>query len=63
MTMSLMTTLVALALFATVASLAWGIISMAHGGTYDASHSAKLMTGRVVFQGIAILLLLMALLA
>ena len=61
--MNFMTTLVVLALFATVASLAWGIVSMAHGGAYDAGHSAKLMTGRVVFQGIAILLLLAALFA
>lgn len=61
--MTMMTSLVVLALFATVASFAWGIISMAHGGTYDADHSAKLMRGRVVFQGIAILLLLAALFA
>jgi hypothetical protein len=61
--MNLMTTLVVLALFATVASFAWGIISMAHGGKYDADHSAKLMNGRVLFQGIAILLLLSALFA
>lgn len=61
--MNLISTLVILALFATIASLAWGITSMAHGGAYDESHSAKLMNGRLIFQGIAILLMLAALLA
>jgi len=61
--MNILTTLVFLALIATVASFAWGIISMAHGGNYDADHSARLMNGRVIFQGIAILLLLTALFA
>lgn len=55
--------LIVMALLATVVSLAWGIGSMAHGGKYDAEHSQPLMTSRVVFQGIAFLLLLMALLA
>ncbi len=61
--MNLITTLVILALVATVASLAWGITSMVHGGAYDENHSAKLMNGRVLFQGIAILLILLALFA
>ncbi len=61
--MNLMTSLVILALLATIASFVWGITSMAHGGDYDEGHSAKLMNGRVIFQGIAILLMLVALLA
>lgn len=61
--MSTMTVVIVLALLATVASLAWGIGSMAHGGDYDARHSTQLMTSRIVFQGIAVLLLIMALLA
>lgn len=61
--MNLITSLVLVALFATVVSLIWGITSMAHGGVYDEEHSAKLMNGRVVFQGIAILLILVALFA
>ncbi|MFV1997940.1 MAG: twin transmembrane helix small protein [Acidiferrobacterales bacterium] len=60
--MNLITSLVILALLATVVSLVWGITSMAHGGAYDEDHSAKLMNGRVIFQGIAILLILVALL-
>jgi len=52
-----------MALFAAVASFAWGIGSMAHGGAYDSEHSTRLMTERIVFQGIAILLLMAALLA
>jgi len=58
--MDLITALVILALFATVASLAWGITSMAHGGAYDENHSAKMMSSRVMFQGIALLLILLA---
>jgi len=61
--MTLTTTLVILALYATIASLVWGITSMAHGGAYDEDHSAKLMNGRLIFQGIAILLIMMALFA
>ncbi|MEE8387231.1 MAG: twin transmembrane helix small protein [Acidiferrobacterales bacterium] len=59
--MNLMTILVILALLATIASLVWGITSMAHGGAYDEDHSAKLMNSRVIFQGIAILLLFFSL--
>jgi hypothetical protein len=34
--------------------------SMAHGGTYDTKHSGQLMSARVIFQGLAIVLLLIA---
>lgn len=61
--MNLISTLVILALFATIGSLVWGITSMAHGGTYDEDHSTRLMSGRLIFQGIAILLIMVALFA
>lgn len=61
--MNLITILVILALLATIASLAWGITSMAHGGAYDEDHSARLMNGRLIFQGIAIFLMFLALFA
>jgi len=61
--MNILTVLVIMALFAAVASFAWGIGSMAHGGAYDTQHSTKLMSGRIVLQGIAILLLMAALFA
>ena len=33
---------------------------MAHGGTYDDKHSEQLMSARVIFQAIAIVVLLAA---
>ncbi|MCB1859047.1 MAG: twin transmembrane helix small protein [Gammaproteobacteria bacterium] len=60
--MSLFNFLVVIALLATVASLVWGLISMVRGGDYDESHSAKLMNTRIAFQGVALLLMLAALL-
>jgi len=58
--MTLLTILILLALLATIASLAWGLGSMAHGGAYDEQHSDQLMRARVIFQAIAIVLLLVA---
>lgn len=58
--MTLLTTLIMLALVATIVSLGWGIGSMAHGGDFDAKHSTQLMSARVVSQGLAIVFLLMA---
>lgn len=59
--MDLITILVILALLATIVSLGWGIISMAHGGAYDQNHSAKLMNGRLLFQASALALIYVAL--
>ena len=59
--MTLLTWLIILALVSTLVSLVWGIGSMAQGGTYDKKHSAQLMSARVAFQGLTILLLLIAL--
>ncbi|GMR21348.1 MAG: hypothetical protein BMS9Abin36_1948 [Gammaproteobacteria bacterium] len=59
--MTILTVLVVLALIATIISLGWGIGSMAHGGDYDKKHSVQLMGVRVGFQGLTIVLLLIAL--
>lgn len=59
--MAVLTALIILALVATIVSLGWGVVSMAHGGDYDTKHSTQLMGARVGFQGLAIVLLLIAL--
>lgn len=59
--MELLNVLIILALIATIVSLGWGIGSMAHGGSFDAKHSAQLMSARVGFQGVAVALLLIVL--
>lgn len=60
--MTTLTTLIIFALIATIITLGWGIGSMAHGGAFDAKHSHQLMSARVGLQGLAIILLLVALL-
>lgn len=60
--MTTLTVLVFFALMATIVTLGWGLGSMAHGGKFDAKHSHQLMGARVGFQGLAIALLLVALL-
>lgn len=60
--MTTLTILVFIALIATIVSLGWGLGSMAHGGEFDAKHSHQFMTARVGFQGLAIVLLVVALL-
>lgn len=59
--MTIITALVVFALIATVAALATGIVSMAHGGGFDQRHSHQIMFARVGLQGITLLLLLAAL--
>lgn len=46
-----------------VYSLTSGITSMAHGGESDVQHSDELMFRRVAWQGLAVALVLLALLA
>ena len=60
--MELITILIMLALIATVVSFGGGIVSMVQGGEQDRKHSAQLMFARVGFQGLALLLLAVALL-
>jgi len=58
--MNFINIIVVLALFATVATLVWGVGSMAHGGSYDDEHSEQLMSVRIWVQGIAFALVLLA---
>ena len=58
--MSLLTLAVVLALIATIATLAWGLGSMAKGGVYDEKHSEQLMFTRIGIQAFAFVMLLIA---
>lgn len=54
--------LVFLALAATVVVLAWGVVSMAHGGKLDNAQANDLMRRRVFWQAVAVGLVLLTLL-
>ena len=58
--MSLLTITVVLALLATMTTLAWGLGSMAKGGSYDEKHSEQLMFTRIGIQAFAFVMLLIA---
>ena len=58
--MSPFVTLIILAFIATVVALATGVGSMAHGGKFDQKHDVQLMAIRVGLQGVAIVLVLLA---
>jgi len=58
--MDIMTTLIVLALVATIVSLVWGVGSMAVGSEFDHKHDAQFMNARVAFQGVAVALILAA---
>jgi hypothetical protein len=53
-----LTGMVFMALIATIAALAIGVVSMAGGGSYDARHSHHWMMLRVAFQAVAVALVL-----
>lgn len=53
-------TLLALALLATLATLVIGIFSMAKGGAFNEKYGNKIMQARVICQGAAILLFVIA---
>ena len=59
--MNILTMTVVLALVAVIATLAWGVSSMAHGGSYDREHSEKIMFTRVGIQAAAFVLIVVAL--
>lgn len=59
--MSVLTLLIILALIATIVALAWGVGSMAHGGSYDDKHSEEIMFTRVGLQALAFVLIVVAL--
>lgn len=58
--MSLLSITVVLALIATIITLAWGLGSMARGGSYDEKHSEQLMFTRIGIQTFAFVMLLIA---
>ena len=53
--------LVGLALFATLAILVTGIVTMIHGGEFNAKHSNTLMRWRVFAQGVTVALFVLML--
>lgn len=58
--MTMLISLIALAVLATVVTLVLGIGSMVHGGSYDTRHATQFMFARVGFQGLAIIFLIIA---
>ena len=56
--MTILATLIVLALIATVISLFWGVGSMAAGGHFDDKHYTQFMSARIGFQALAIVLLI-----
>lgn len=60
--MTALTILVVLAAIATIGVLFTGLISMGIGGTFDRRHSLQLMEGRLVLQGVALALVIIAVL-
>ena len=60
--MTILTSIVIVLMIAAVASLIWGVASMAQGGHYDDEHSEHLMMARVGFQALAFIVLIIALL-
>ena len=59
--MDILTIVLSIGVLATIGALVSGIISMSHGGQFDAAHSHQLMFARVGLQGITIICLLIAL--
>jgi hypothetical protein len=60
--MELLTTLLLIAMLATLGALAVGLAGFFHGGEFNRKYSNKLMQARVALQAIAVFLLLMLLL-
>jgi len=60
--MDILTVMVVMALIVVIATLMWGVGSMAHGGSYDKEHSEQIMFLRVAVQAFAVALVLAALL-
>ncbi|MDH5516776.1 MAG: twin transmembrane helix small protein [Gammaproteobacteria bacterium] len=58
--MTILNSIIVLALLATVISLGMGLSSMAHGGDYDNEHSEQFMLARIGMQGLTLFLLLLA---
>ena len=58
--MNVLTTVIILAMIATMVALGMGVISMAQGGRFDKEHSEQFMFARVGLQGLTFVLLLIA---
>lgn len=58
-----MTMFAIIAFAAAVGFLVFGLGSMTQGGEHDQAHATQYMTGRVAMQGLAFVLLLLAMLA
>lgn len=59
--MDLLTIVIILALLATLAALLLGLISLGQGGRFDRDFGTRFMWARVVMQGLAVALLVLAL--
>ena len=59
--METLTLIIVLALVSTVAALIFGLVSMGKGGRFDEEFGEGFMWARVILQGLAIVLLLLAL--
>jgi Hypoxia induced protein conserved region len=59
--MTLLTTLLLIAMFATLGVLAVGLAGFFHGGEFNRKYGNKLMQARVVLQAVAVVLLLVIL--
>ena len=46
------------ALCAVACILFWGVFTMARGGTYNLKHSNRIMRYRIIFQGLALMIIL-----
>ncbi|MDC1382106.1 twin transmembrane helix small protein [Candidatus Puniceispirillum sp.] len=46
------------ALCAVVAILFWGVVTMSRGGTYNVKNSNRIMRFRIVFQALALLIIM-----
>jgi hypothetical protein len=60
--MTVLTTLLLIAMLATLGALVVGLAAFFHGGEFNRKYGNKLMQARVALQAIAVLLLLMLLL-
>lgn len=58
--MDILSILIILALVATIISLVVGLRSMGKGGEYDKQHADQFMGARIIFQGIALVLLIIS---
>lgn len=59
--MESLTIVIVLALVATVSALLFGLMSMGKGGTFDQDYGEGFMWARVILQGLAVGLLILAL--